>query len=349
MADAMVNSGMKAAGYEYIVIDDCWQTGRDKEGNILADPERFPSGMKALSDYVHSRGLKFGLYICGGDKTCGGRPGSMGYEFQDARSYAKWEIDYIKVDWCNHGALNAEGSYTTMRDALYAAGRPILLSICEWGSTKPWEWGAKVGHMWRTTPDILNCWDCEINWWGSGWTKILDKQVGLEKYAGPGHWNDPDMLQVGNDGLTETESKSHFTMWCMLAAPLIAGNDLRTMPATIKDILTNKDVIAIDQDPLGQQGFRYFIIDGIEIWVKPLQNGDVALCFFNRTNELKVLSKNWNQYEITDVNNGGKKIELKDNMIIHDVWANKDLGTLQNKIKATIPPHDVLLVRLKIK
>lgn len=344
-ADAMVSSGMKTAGYEYIVIDDCWQIGRDKDGNIMADPQRFPSGMKALSDYIHSKGLKFGLYTCAGEKTCAGRPGSRGHEYQDARSYAKWKIDYLKVDWCNNGNQNAEAAYTTMRNALYATGRPILLSLCEWGLNQPWLWADKVGQMWRSSNDIYDCWDCQVA--GSkGWTIILDKQVGLSKYAGPGHWNDPDMLEVGNGGLTDIEYKSHFSLWCMIAAPLIAGNDLRAMTPAIKSILTNKDVIAIDQDSLGNQGFRYKVADGIEIWVKLLQNNEIAVCFFNRTNEIKNLNIDWSKQYFCDLNNDCKLIPVNENMIVRDVWTKKILGTFKDVLKTTIQPHDVLLTRL---
>jgi alpha-galactosidase len=253
IADAMVSSGMKEAGYQYIVIDDCWQVGRDKEGYIIPDPERFPSGMKALGDYIHSKGLKFGIYSDAGILTCKKRPGSRGYEFQDARTYASWGVDYLKYDWCNHGTQDAKASYSIMRDALYAAGRPIVFSICEWGSNEPWKWADEVGHLWRTTGDIQPCYDCKVNWGELGWIHILDKQVELSAYAGPGHWNDPDMLEVVNEGLTFNESRAHFTMWCMLAAPLMAGNDLRNMNKETIDILTNKNLIAINQDVLGKQ------------------------------------------------------------------------------------------------
>ena len=227
MADAMVSSGMKDAGYEYIVIDDCWQVGRDDEGVIVVDSEKFPSGIAALADYVHSRGLKFGIYSDAGTHTCEGRPGSKGHEEQDAATYAAWGVDYLKYDWCNTEGQDEIESYTKMRDALYKAGRPIVFSICEWGYSKPWEWAGDVGHLWRTTQDITDRWDGSR--WGNqlGWTFILEQQVGLEKYAGPGHWNDPDMLEVGNDGLTINEARAHFTMWCVLAAPLITGNDLK--------------------------------------------------------------------------------------------------------------------------
>jgi len=282
MADAMVASGMKDAGYEYVVIDDCWQTGRDENGNIIPDPERFPSGMKALADYIHSLGLKFGLYSCAGSRTCQGRPGSRGYQFQDARTYAEWGVDYLKYDWCSNEGQNARAAYKTMSDALKACGRPIVFSICEWGSNKPWEWARGIGHLWRTTPDIRNIFKGEINWGGLGIVNIIDAQADLWRYAGPGHWNDPDMLEVGNKGLTREENIAHFSMWAMLAAPLMAGNDLRNMDGEIKKILTNREVIAVNQDPLGNQAIRFLDMGEREIWVKFLENDELAVCFLNR-------------------------------------------------------------------
>jgi len=251
MADAMVSSGMKDAGYEYIVIDDCWQVARDAAGNIVVDKDQFPNGMKALADYVHSKGLKFGIYSDAGTQTCAGRPGSAGHEFQDAIQYAAWGVDYLKFDWCHTGKppaqANSEWAYSTMRDALKASGRPILFSICEWGSTKPWLWAGPIGNMWRTTGDISDCWDCDKH--GLSFVTIVDAEDGLETYAGPGHWNDPDMLEVGNGKMTTTEYRAHFSLWSLLAAPLIAGNDLRNMSADTKEILTNKEVLPSIRTP----------------------------------------------------------------------------------------------------
>ncbi|MEO7768316.1 MAG: glycoside hydrolase family 27 protein, partial [Ferruginibacter sp.] len=242
VADAMVSTGMKEAGYNYINIDDCWHGDRDSLGFIHPDPKRFPSGMKALADYIHSKGLKMGIYSDAGAQTCGGRPGSRGFEFQDAMAYASWGIDYLKYDWCFTDGLKAEGAYKTITAALRKAGRPIVLSICEWGTDHPWVWGPSAGHLWRTTGDIFNCFDCikdNGSWKAWGVMQILDKQEGLRKYAGPGHWNDPDMLEVGNGGFTPGENRAHFSMWAMLAAPLIAGNDLRSMTDEIRQVLTN--------------------------------------------------------------------------------------------------------------
>ena len=229
MADLIVANGMRDAGYTYVNVDDCWQVGRDADGNIVVDSVRFPSGIKALADYIHSKGLKFGIYSCAGSLTCAGRPGSRGYQFQDARTYAEWGVDFLKYDWCFDEAQSPQGAYRTMRDALKASGRPIVFSICEWGSSKPWTWAKGVGHLWRTTGDIINAFKGMVHWGGCSVVDIIDKNADLYPYAGPGHWNDPDMLQVGNGVLTPEENRSHFTMWCMLAAPLLAGNHLRTM------------------------------------------------------------------------------------------------------------------------
>lgn len=343
-ADAMVLSGMKDAGYEYIIIDDCWQVSRDENGNIVPDPLRFSSGMKALADYIHSKGLKFGLYSCAGSKTCEGRPGSRGYEYQDARAYASWDIDYLKYDFCNTDAQKAEGSYKVMRDALYAAKRPIVFSICEWGTNEPWTWAKNVGQLWRTTSDIMNCWDCKVNWGGMGWTLVMDKNEPLGRYAGAGGWNDPDMLQVGNGVLTAVESRSHFTMWAMMAAPLISGNDIRSMSPDIKEILTNKEIIALNQDTMGKQGYRWWTLDGkIELWIKTLSNNEIALCFFNRSEEVKNIDFDWNKY-FSNLN--GKTYGVTDKTIIRDLWLKKNIGTTKNNLKAVIQPHDVLTIKL---
>ena len=230
-ADAMVTNGMKDAGYQYINIDDCWQGARDAQGFIQADPAKFPSGIKALADYVHAKGLKLGIYSDVGYQTCGGHIASRGHEFQDALTYAQWGVDYLKYDWCNHDGLNAEGAYTTMRDALHAAGHPIVFSLCEWGDNKPWRWARDVGHLWRTTTDIFPAFDAVLdhtNWQQWGVLRILDAQKPLREAAGPGHWNDPDMLEVGN-GMSVNEDRAHFSLWCLLAAPLLSGNDLAHM------------------------------------------------------------------------------------------------------------------------
>lgn len=337
MADAMVTSGMKDAGYVYLVIDDCWQIDRDAQGNILPDPQRFPSGMKALADYVHSRGLKFGLYSDAGTLTCQKRPGSRGYEFQDARQYAAWGVDYLKYDWCSTGTQNAPASYSIMRDALLKAGRPIVFSICEWGTSKPWLWAKDVGNLWRTTGDIQDCWDCKRDWGGMGVVHVLDLQDGLESYAGPGHWNDPDMLEVGNQGMTITEYRAHFSLWCILAAPLMAGNDLRNMTNEVKEILTNREVIAVDQDSLGMQGRRVKRYGDREVWAKQLADGGRAVVLFNRGPKSQEISVSWTEIGYP------QHVAAQ----VRDLWAHKDLGKLIGKFSAEVPSHGVVMVTVK--
>lgn len=346
MADAMVESGMKDAGYEYIVIDDCWQVGRDSTGNIIPDPKHFPHGMKALADYIHSRGLKLGIYSCAGSYTCQGRPGSRGYQFQDARQYAAWGIDYLKYDWCSNEGQNAQAAYQTMSDAIKQSGRPIVFSICEWGENQPWKWGKGIGHMWRVTPDIRDCFQCKFDWGGVGVLDIIDIMADLYPYAGPGHWNDAEMLEIGNGGMTKDEYITHFSMWCMLATPLMAGNDLRKMDAETKEILTNKEVISVNQDKLGQQARRFMDMGEKEIWAKPLANGELAVCFLNRTETTWHLNYDWHKQTIyfADQVNIHKK-----EYTIRDLWKHQNIGTTQANTVCDIPPHGVLMVRLSEK
>jgi alpha-galactosidase len=339
IADAIVLSGMKNAGYEYIIIDDCWQVGRDDNGRIIVDKKKFPSGMKYLVDYIHGKGLKFGIYSDAGTHTCGGRPGSLNYEEIDARTYAEWGVDYLKYDWCNTKGQDPIKSYTLMRDALFKTGRPIVFSICEWGKSEPWKWAGSIGHLWRTTLDIADRWDGSS--WGNqlGWTDILEMQVGLETYAGPGHWNDPDMLEVGNGGLTLNEARAHFTMWCMLAAPLITGNDLRNMNEEIKNILTNKDLIAIDQDSLGKQGYKIYDEGNFEIWEKPLINGDIAVCLLNLEVREKTFVIQWDKIKI-------KSFKSKLNYVVKNLWKNKYIGDTKNNLNVKIHSRDVVMLKL---
>jgi alpha-galactosidase len=349
MTDAVVSSGMKDAGYTYIVIDDCWHGQRDSLGFIHPDPQRFPSGIKVLADYIHSKGLKFGIYSCAGDKTCGGRPGSRGHEYQDAISYAQWGVDYLKYDWCNNTGLSSVGAYTTMRDALYAAGRPIVFSLCEWGDTKPWEWAKDVGHLWRITGDITDCFDCEVNhgsWSSWGIIKTIELRKGIRQYAGPGHWNDPDMMEIGR-GMTLNEDRAHFSMWAMLAAPLMAGNDLRNMKKEVTEVLTNKDVLAVDQDSLGVQGLKFNDNEnGVETWVKPLKNGDWAICFLNKSEQKQKIDFDWAKKYIADDISKKTLNTNKTTYSIKDLWTKKNLGSTKKNLIAEIPSHDVLMVRL---
>jgi alpha-galactosidase len=341
IAETMKANGMLDAGYTYIVLDDGWMTReRDARGDLVADPEKFPSGMKHLADTMHQMGFKFGLYNCAGSKTCGGFPGSMGHEYQDALVYAYFGIDYLKYDWCYTGTRNAQEAYTTMRDALYAAGRPVVFSMCEWGTAKPWLWAQNTGHLWRTTGDIIDCYDCTTRW-SRGWKVIADFQAtneDLYKAAGPGHWNDPDMMEVGNPGMTMADNRAMFSLWCMMAAPLIAGNDIRTMSDEVLQILINKEAIAIDQDPLGKQGWRFFGDPRLEIWVRELSGGDWAVCVMNPSDEARECSVTWAQL--------GGLVPAK--ALVRDIWQHKDLGCTESvpSVTRTLAPHDVMMFRL---
>ncbi len=342
-ADAMVKSAMKDAGYEYIVIDDCWQVNRDANSNIVADPERFPHGMKAVGDYIHSVGLKFGIYSDAGSKTCQGRPGGLGHEYQDAIQYAAWGVDYLKYDWCNTTTQDAKASYANIRAALDASGRSIVLSICEWGTAKPWLWGKEVGgNLWRSTADISDKWEGSTKWpdgscCSDGMLVNLDLQVGLASYAGPGHWNDPDMLEVGNGGMTDTEYRSHFSLWSILAAPLIAGNDLRNMRPEIQNILTNKEVIAVDQDSLGREGERVGKDGNLEVWAKQLKDGSRAVVLFNRGGTEEKITAAWDALGYPD--------HLAAS--VRDLWQHKDLGKFTGKFSSSVASHGVVMVSVK--
>jgi alpha-galactosidase len=335
-ADAMVASGMKDAGYQYVVIDDCWHGQRDANGNIQPDPARFPSGIKALADYVHARGLKFGIYSDAGRKTCAGRPGSRGYEYQDARQYAAWGVDYLKYDWCNTDSEDARAAYATMSDALRASGRPIVFSICEWGRSKPWLWAPGVGNLWRTTGDIYDAWEGKRDY-ASGVMTLLDLQVGLESFAGPGHWNDPDMLEVGNGGMTDGEYRAHFSLWAVLAAPLMAGNDLSAMKPEIREILTNREVIAVDQDALGVQARRVSKDGDLEVWARPLADGGRAVVLLNRGKAPAKIAVNWEAL--------GYPPHLS--AAVRDLWLHQDLPRAKGGFSAEAPSHGVVMVRIE--
>ena len=344
MADAMVKSGMKDAGYQYVVIDDCWQVSRDANGTIVVDSQRFPNGMKAVADYVHSVGLKFGIYSDAGTMTCQKRPAGLGHEYQDARTYASWGVDYLKYDWCNTlPGQDARSSYANIRQALDASGRPIVLSICEWGKAQPWLWGKEVGgNLWRTTDDIQDRWAGKKEWspgncCSNGMLDIVDANAELYSHAGPGHWNDPDMLEVGNGGMTTTEYRSHFSLWALMAAPLIAGNDLRSMTPEIHDILTNKEVIAIDQDPLGRQGRRVWKDGDLEIWSKQLQDGSRAVILLNRGASSHDITMTWEQI--------GYPAHL--GAAVRDLWAHKNLGKFAEKYSAAVESHGLVMVTVR--
>jgi alpha-galactosidase len=348
-ADAMIANGMRDAGYTYIVLDDTWSAlERDPDGNLMAHPEKFPSGMKALGDYLHERGFKFGIYGCAGRKTCAGFPGSWGHEFQDAKKFAEWGVDYLKYDWCGSGDANAKDAYTRMRDALFAAGRPIVFSICEWGHSKPWEWAKDVGHLWRTTGDIMDCYDC-VQRWERGWKNILDLQYsqvqpadgqpgnGINAFAGPGHWNDPDMLEVGNSGLTFAESRAHVTLWCILAAPLMAGNDVRAMSPEIRAVLTDRDALAVNQDKLGKQGWRFRASPSQEIWVRELDGGDWAVALLNSGDAAAEVEIDWHH---------GWWFLGSEMCTVRDIWNKRDAGNTTGKFTAHLDSHDAAFLRL---
>ena len=337
-ADAMVSSGMRDAGYVYVVIDDCWHGARDGNGFITADAQRFPSGMKALSDYIHSRGLKFGIYSDAGRLTCGGRPGSQGHEYQDALTYARWGVDYLKYDWCSTGDRNAQEAYAVMADALRQSGRPIVFSMCEWGTAKPWLWARNTGNLWRTTGDI---WDSfakkdKAHDWAHPALEIVDLNEPLWPFAGPGHWNDADMLEVGNGGMTPTEYRSHFSLWAMMASPLMAGNDIAHMDESTRSILLNKEVIAVDQDALGVQGRRVWKDGDRELWVKPLTGGARAVLLFNRGAQPASIRATAEQI--------GYPPRLRAR--VRDLWAHRNMRRWSGALEATVEPNGVAMYRI---
>jgi alpha-galactosidase len=342
IADAMASNGMKAAGYTYINIDDTWEAGRDAQGNIQTN-KKFPD-MKALADYVHSKGLKLGIYSSPGPNTCAGYEGSYGHEEQDARTYAAWGIDYLKYDWCGARTLYTDEEmpavYQIMGDALLKTKRPIVYSLCQYGRLDVWKWGADVGgNLWRTTGDIRDAWD--------SMTRIGFSQNDLAPYARPGHWNDPDMLEIGNGAMTEIEYKTHMSLWAILAAPLLAGNDLRSMSPEILAILTNREVIAVDQDKLGKQGQRVWqsalsaapaanaaAAANQEIWTRPLSGAAVAVAFFNRATEAATISTKW------------ADLKLDGKWKARDLWTHQDVQLTGPEYSVTVPGHGVVMLRL---
>ncbi len=328
-ADAMVESGMKAAGYTYVNIDDSWEGKRDSQGNIRSNG-KFPD-MKSLADYVHSKGLKLGIYSSPGPRTCDRFEGSFGHEEQDAKTFAAWGIDYLKYDWCSAVGVYEDSSrpavYAKMALALQATGRPIVFSLSE-GHPQAGVWGPMAGlNLWRTTGDMRDTWE--------SMSKIgFDQQIGLDRYAGPGHWNDPDMLQIGNGGMTDTEYRTHMSLWSLLAAPLLAGNDLRHMTPGIIEILTNREVIAVDQDPLGKQATRVTKNGDLEIWSRPLADGSHAAGLFNRGADAAKVTARWSDLGLT----GSRKVR--------DLWAHAGRGLFAGEYSVEVPSHGVVLVKL---
>ncbi|MFJ8301150.1 NPCBM/NEW2 domain-containing protein [Streptomyces sp. NPDC094447] len=330
IADIFVEKGLKAAGYEYVNLDDCWALPqRDANGKLVADPVRFPHGIKAVADYVHSKGLKFGIYTSAGTKTCDrvGFPGGLGHEYSDARQFADWGVDYLKYDNCYNEGVDAKLRYTTMGEALKATGRPIVYSICEWGANRPWEWASNVGQLWRTTGDINDSWASMVS--------IMKRNLPLDAYAKPGNWNDPDMLEVGNGGMTDTEYRTHFSMWSIMAAPLLIGTDLRKADDTTFEILENREVIAVDQDPLGKQGKVISSEDGRWVVVKEMADGSRAIALFNETSRPQRIS--------TTVQDAG--LPRASGYRVRDLWKHEDRHTA-GAVSATVPAHGTVLVRV---
>jgi alpha-galactosidase len=329
-ADAIAANGMKDAGYVYVNVDDCWQGKRDASG-VIHPNERFPD-MKALADYVHSKGLKFGVYSSPGPKTCAGYEGSFRHEAQDAKTYAEWGVDYLKYDWCSaekvYKPSQMQGAYRKMHDALAATGRPIVFSLCQYGLEAVWRWGASLGgNLWRTTDDISDNFD--------RMSVIGFDQNGLGRFAGPGHWNDPDMLEVGNGHMTHDEYLTHMSLWCILAAPLLAGNDLSKMTPQTLAILNNPEVVAVDQDAAGTEGHRVRQEGPYEVWVKTLADGSRAVGLFNRGEDAIQMSVSF------------KEIGLGQTATVRDLWAHQDLGSFTGSYSAEVPKHGVVLIKVK--
>ena len=327
-ADAIVSTGMKSAGYIYVNIDDCWQGTRDEKG-VIHPNEKFPD-MKGLSDYVHAKGLKLGIYSSPGPKTCGGYEGSLGHEELDAQTYAHWGIDYLKYDYCSfQGDVPAQmAAYKKMHEALEKTGRAIVFSLCQYGMDRVWRWGPSVGgNLWRTTGDISDDYD-RMAYIGFG-------QNGLERFAAPGHWNDPDMLEVGNGKMNKDEYRTHMSLWCLLAAPLLAGNDLSKMTPDTLAILTNPEVIAVDQDALGMQGHRVAQEGQLEVWVKLLADGSKAVGLFNRGESVMPVTAYF------------RDVGVGDAASVRDLWEKRDLGVFNSSFTAQVPRHGVVLLKVK--
>jgi alpha-galactosidase len=328
IADAMASNGMKEAGYRYINIDDTWEAGRDAQGNIQTN-KKFPD-MKALADYVHRKGLKLGIYSSPGPNTCAGYEGSYGHEEQDAHTYAAWGIDYLKYDWCGARTLYTDQEmpaiYQKMGDALRAQKRPIVYSLCQYGRLDVWKWGADVGgNLWRTTGDISDRWE--------SMTRIGFGQNDLAPWARPGHWNDPDMLEIGNGGMSEDEYKTHMSLWAILAAPLLSGNDLRNMTPAILNILTNREVIAVDQDKEGKQGTRVWKSGDQEMWARSLSGNATALAVFNRATDPAKVMVRWGELSMSGTR-------------LRDLWLHQDIPWPGSEYALTVPGHGVVMLRV---
>lgn len=336
MADALVASGMDKLGYVYVNIDDTWEQGRDAQGNITTN-RKFPD-MKALADYVHSKGLKIGIYSSPGPTTCAGYEGSFGHELQDAKTYASWGIDYLKYDLCGARTIytsseeNHRGLYQKMGEALQQAGHPVVFSLCQYGENDPWKWGTKTGgNLWRTTGDISDHWE--------SMDRIGFSQITISSYTRPGHWNDPDMLEVGNGGMTGDEYRTHMSLWSMLAAPLIAGNDLRTMSDETKSILMNKEVIAVDQDSAAKPVAILSTVGRVETLWRPMADGSVIVGIYNRGDDAAT-----SDLQLSKVPGlAGKKLQAR------DLWLHSDVPIKGDRYTANVAKHGVVLLRIKAK
>ncbi len=328
-AAALMESGMRDAGYQYIVIDGGWEGYHDTNGVFHSDPQRFPD-MKGLCDYIHSLGLKVGIHTSPGPKTCSGREASYGHERQDAETFASWGMDFVKYDWCSAASVyqpeQMQAAYIKMSQALKSAGRPMLYSLCQYGTQQVWKWGAAVGgQMWRTTSDIQDNYFQMLT--------IGFGQNGLEKYAGPGHWNDPDMLEIGNRKMNRDEHPTHRRLWGLLAAPRFAGNDLTQMSSATREILTNPGVIALDQDAAGVQGRRVWQEGPVQVWMKPLRDGSAGLGIFNIDKPLNVTL-------------AFKEVGLPETISARDLWLHKDLGKFNHSLALEVPRHGVVLLKV---
>ncbi|CAL4942566.1 unnamed protein product [Urochloa decumbens] len=322
-ADALVNTGMAKLGYEYVNIDDCWaESDRDNQGNFVANRQTFPSGIKALADYVHAKGLKLGIYSDAGSRTCSQKmPGSLDHEEQDVKTFSSWGIDYLKYDNCNDAGRSVMERYTKMSNAMKTYGKSIFFSLCEWGRENPATWAGSMGNSWRTTDDIADN-------WGS-MTSRADQNDRWASYAGPGGWNDPDMLEVGNGGMTEAEYRSHFSIWALAKAPLLIGCDVRSMSQQTKDILSNSEVIAVNQDSLGVQGKKVQSSNGLEVWAGPLSNNRKAVVLWNRQGYQATITAQWSSIGLAS----------STTVTARDLWAHSSFSA-QGQLSASVAPHD---------
>lgn len=349
IADAMVSSGMSDAGYKYIFIDDGWQGGRTNRNELIPDPKKFPSGIKALADYVHAKGLRLGIYSDAAQLTCAGYTASLGFEEQDAHTFASWGVDYLKYDYCGAPADSASAKirYKKMADALRNSCRDIVFGICEWGGRQPWKWGAEAGgQLWRTTGDVRDKWKDITNSGGWGILDIIDVNKHLHSYAGSGHWNDMDMLVVGlngkkgpsgdlgGTGCTYTEYQTQMSIWCMMCSPLAVSNDIRSMDEATKRILLNKEVIALNQDSLGMQCKLLNSNEVFDVYFKELAGGDYALAILNRSDKTQQIDINF------------QNIGLKGKYKIRDLWKHENLNTSANRWKGTVASHETKVFRL---